>query len=414
MKMYDLAKEAYARIGVDTERAMEVLKGTPISVHCWQGDDVIGFDHEGGLDGGIQTTGNYPGKARTPQELMADLDFALKQIPGKHKLNLHANYAIFEEDGFVDRDAIEPRHFAPWVKFAKEHGMGIDFNPTCFSHPYAKQLTLSHPDEKIRKFWIRHCQACIRISQYFAEETGIPCVMNIWIPDGYKDVPADRLSPRLRCKEALDEILSMDYDREKVYVTLESKVFGIGLEAFTVISNEFATAYAISAGIVPLMDTGHYHPTEVVSEKISAMLTFSRKIGLHVSRPMRWDSDHVVRCDDETREIAKELVASGRINDVAIALDFFDASINRTAAWVIGVRDFQKALLGALLTPHDTFKALQEEGNYTKLLAMQEEMRTMPMGAVWEEFCTRMGVCGTEKWFDAIEEYETTVLAKRV
>lgn len=412
-QMYELAKQAYARIGVDTEAAMETLKNLPISIHCWQGDDVIGFDHEGGLDGGIQTTGNYPGKARTPQELMADMDFALRLIPGKHKLNLHANYAIFEEDGFVDRDAIEPRHFAPWVKFAKEHGMGIDFNPTLFSHPMAKQLTLSSPNSEIRNFWIRHVQACIRISEYFANETGVPCVMNIWMPDGYKDVPADRLTPRLRVKEALDEILSIPYDREKVYVTLESKVFGIGLEAFTVVSNEFATAYAISAGIVPLMDTGHYHPTEVVSEKISAMLTFSKKLGLHVSRPMRWDSDHVVRCDDETREIAKEIVASGRMDDIAIALDYFDASINRTAAWVIGVRNFQKAMLSALLTPHAAFRELQDSENYTKLLAMQEEMRTMPLGAVWEEFCSRMQVEPTEKWFDEIEAYEEQVLRKR-
>lgn len=411
--MYALAKQEYLRLGVDTERAIETLSVTPISMHCWQGDDVIGFDHEGGLDGGIQTTGNYPGRARTPDELMQDLSFAFGLIGGKKKLNLHANYAIFEGGKWADRDALQPEHFKKWADFAIERGMGIDFNPTLFSHPLAKGLTLSSPDARIRQFWIRHVQACIRISQYFAEVTGVPCVMNIWMPDGFKDVPADRLGPRMRLRESLDEILSMPYDRKKVCVTLESKVFGIGLEAFTVCSAEFAANYAARAGIVPLMDTGHYHPTEVVSEKISAMLTFYDRIALHVSRPMRWDSDHVVRLDDETREIAKEIVASGRMDDIAIALDYFDAAINRVAAWVIGMRNMQKALLEALLTPHETLAALQDAERFTELLALQEELKTLPMGAVWQEFCARCGVDATEKWLDRVLNYEETVLCRR-
>ena len=412
-EMYALARQEYLRFGVDTERAIETLSVTPVSMHCWQGDDVIGFDHEGGLDGGIQTTGNYPGRAQTPEELMQDLSFAFDLIGGKKKLNLHANYAIFEDGNWVDRDALQPEHFKKWADFAVERGMGIDFNPTLFSHPMAKGLTLSSPDSHVRQFWIRHVQACIRISQYFAERTGIPCVMNIWMPDGFKDVPADRLGPRMRLRESLDEILSMPYDRKKVCVTLESKVFGIGLEAFTVCSSEFAANYAARAGIVPLMDTGHYHPTEVVSEKISAMLTFYDRIALHVSRPMRWDSDHVVRLDDETREIAKEIVASGRMDDIAIALDYFDAAINRVAAWVIGMRNMQKALLEALLMPHETLAALQNAERFTELLALQEELKTLPFGAVWEEFCVRSGVDATEKWIDRVLNYEDTVLCRR-
>ncbi len=414
MNAYELAKKQYETIGIDTEKAIADLTATPISMHCWQGDDVIGFDHDGGLSGGIQTTGNYPGKARTPEELMNDLDLAFSLIGGTKKLNLHANYAIFEKGEFADRDRLEPKHFAKWVRFAKERGMGIDFNPTLFSHPMAADsLTLSSPDEKVRRFWIDHVRCCIRISQYFAEETGIPCVMNIWMPDGYKDVPADRLGPRMRLKAALDEILSIPYDKEKVYVTLESKVFGIGLESFTVCSAEFALSYAAKAGIVPLMDNGHYHPTEVVSEKISSMLAFYPKLGLHITRSVRWDSDHVVRLDDETKEIAKEIVASGRIGDIAIALDYFDASINRVAAWVIGMRSLQKALLIAMLTPHADFRKLQDEGRFTRLMALQEELKSFPSGAVWEEFCRRSGVPADGTWLDTVETYEKTVLSLR-
>lgn len=412
--IYEAAKKQYAAIGVDTEEAIKKLSGAEISVHCWQGDDVGGFDSKDALSGGIQTTGNYPGKARTPDELMADIDKALSLTGGKKKLNLHASYAIFENGEFADRDKLEPKHFRKWVEFAKARGMGLDFNPTLFSHPKASSFTLSSPDEEIRKFWVEHVRACIRISEYFANETGTVCVMNIWIPDGYKDIPADRVGPRARFKKSLDEILSIPYDKEKVYVTLESKVFGIGLEAYTVGSAEFTLEYAIKNDIVPLMDNGHYHPTEMVSDKISSLLLFNKKIALHITRPMRWDSDHVVRFDDETREIAKEIVASGRMDDIAMALDFFDASINRVAAWVIGIRNFQKALLSALLTPHATHKALQDAGENTKLMMLQEELKTMPMGAVWDEFCCRCGVEPSEKWFDTVEDYEKNVLLKRV
>ncbi len=412
--LYEAAKQRYAEIGIDTEEAIAKLGDAVISMHCWQGDDVLGFDSEGGLSGGIQTTGNYPGRARTPDELMQDIDKALSLVPGKHKLNLHACYAIFEEGEFADRDAIEPKHFAKWVAFAKERGLGLDFNPTCFSHPKAASLTLSSPNEEIRTFWVNHVKACIRISEYFADETGMPCVMNIWIPDGLKDTPADRIGPRARFKKSLDEILAQPYDRSKVYITLESKVFGIGVESYTVGSAEFTIGYASANGLVPLMDNGHYHPTEVVSDKISSLLLLNDKLALHVTRGVRWDSDHVVRLDDETKEIAKEIVASGRMDDIAMALDFFDASINRIAAWVVGLRSFRKALLSALLTPHATLAALQDSEQFTKLMVLQEELKTMPMGAVWEEFCARQGVEAGEAWFDAVEAYENDVLLKRV
>ena len=390
---FEEARELYAQIGVDAEKAVEILKKVPISMHCWQGDDVTGFDHEGPLTGGIQTTGNYPGKARTPEELLADIDKVLSLVPGKHKLNLHANYAIFEKGEFVDRDALEPKHFAKWVAFAKERGMGLDFNPTIFSHDMVKDnLSLSHPDKEVRDFWIRHCQACIRISQYFAEELGQPCVMNIWIPDGYKDIPADRMAPRARFKDSLDQILSIPYDKEKVLVCLESKVFGIGMESYTVGSSEFTINYAASRGILPLMDNGHYHPTEVVSDKISSMLLFFDQIALHVTRPVRWDSDHVVLFDDETKEIAKEIVRNNALDRVKFGLDFFDASINRIAAWTIGMRNFQKALLYALLCPNEKLAALQEEGRLTEVLMLQEEMKTYPFGDVWDYFCESNGV----------------------
>ncbi len=412
--LYEAAKKRYATIGIDTEEAIAKLGDAVVSMHCWQGDDVLGFDSEGGLSGGIQTTGNYPGRARTPGELMQDIDKALSLVPGKHKLNLHASYAIFEEGEFADRDAIEPKHFAQWVAFAKERGLGLDFNPTCFSHPKAATLTLSSPDEEIRTFWVNHVKACIRISEYFANETGMPCVMNIWIPDGMKDTPADRIGPRARFKKSLDEILTQPYDKNKVYITLESKVFGIGVESYTVGSAEFTLGYASANGLVPLMDNGHYHPTEVVSDKISSLLLLNDKLALHVTRGVRWDSDHVVRLDDETKEIAKEIVASGRMDDIAMALDFFDASINRIAAWVVGLRSFRKALLSALLTPHATLANLQDREQFTKLMVLQEELKTMPMGAVWEEFCARQGVEANETWFDAVEAYENDVLAKRV
>jgi len=410
---YAYAKERYTAIGVDTEAALAVLKAFPISMHCWQGDDVIGFDQKGPLTGGIQTTGNYPGKARTPQELMADMDQTLSLVAGKHKINLHASYAIFEDGEWADRDALEPKHFKGWVEFARARGLGLDFNPTYFSHPKASEYTLSSPDEEIRQFWIRHGQACIRISQYFAEETGQSCSMNIWIPDGYKDIPADRLGPRARFKDSLDQILSVDYDKEKVLVCLESKVFGIGMESYTVGSSEFCINYAAQKGILSLMDNGHYHPTEVVSDKIPSMLLFHDKIALHVTRPVRWDSDHVVLLDDETKEIAKEIVRNDALNRVVLGLDFFDASINRISAWVVGLRNMQKALLYALLTPNKELKALQDSGNLTKLMMQQEELKTYPMGDVWDYFCDMNGVPVGESWFEDVEKYEQEVLLKR-
>ena len=414
MTRYEYAKDLYAKIGIDTDKAIEKLMELPISMHCWQGDDVVGFDSKEALSGGIQTTGNYPGKATTPEELMADIDKACSLIPGKKKLNLHASYAIFENGEFADRDAIEPKHFAKWVEYAKARGMGIDFNPTYFSHPMVKDnLTLSSPDEEVRTFWVNHGKACLKIAEYFANETGVPCVMNIWIPDGYKDIPADRLAPRARFKKSLDEILSVDYDKSKVYITLESKVFGIGLESYTVGSAEFSLSYVNYKGITPLMDNGHYHPTEVVSDKISSLLLFNEKIALHVTRGVRWDSDHVVIFDDETKEIAKEIVAHDALDRVFIATDYFDASINRVAAWVIGLRNVQKAMLNALLTPHAELKALQESANTTKLLVMQEELKNYPLADVWNEYCERCGVPVGESWYEEVEKYEAEVLLER-
>ncbi|MFV0396130.1 MAG: L-rhamnose isomerase [Coprobacillaceae bacterium] len=410
---FEDAKKVYEDVGIDVEKALQKLRDYPISMHCWQGDDVIGFDGGGALSGGIQTTGNYPGKATNPEQLMQDIDKVLTLVPGKKRLNLHANYAIFENNEKVERDELEPKHFTKWVAYAKERGLGLDFNPTIFSHPKAEGLTLSSEDEDIRTFWIRHCQACIRISEYFATELGTPCLMNIWIPDGFKDIPADRLGPRKRFKESLDEILSIDYDKEKVLVCLESKVFGIGLEAYTVGSNEFTISYAKEKGILPLMDAGHYHPTEVVSDKISSMLLFHEKVALHVTRPMRWDSDHVVLFDDETREICKEIVRNDAMDRVILGLDFFDASINRVGAWTIGMRNIHKALLFALLQPNNILKELQETKQFTKLMMMQEELKTYPFTDIWNYYCEEEQVGASKDWFDEIERYEKEVLSKR-
>jgi L-rhamnose isomerase len=409
---YSEAKQKYALYGIDTEMAIEKLADTAVSVHCWQGDDVCGFDSKQALSGGIQTTGNYPGKARTPQELMADIDKVFSLVPGKKKLNLHASYAIFEDGEFADRDALEPKHFKKWVEFAKERGVGIDFNPTFFSHAMVKDnLTLSSPDESVRRFWVEHGKRCLEISEYFANETGVPCVMNIWIPDGYKDIPADRLGPRMRFKESLDEILSVPFDSKKVYVTLESKVFGIGLESYTVGSAEFCMNYVASKGITPLMDNGHYHPTELVSDKISSMLLFNDKIALHITRGVRWDSDHVVIFDDETKEICKEIVRNDALDRVFIATDYFDASINRISAWVTGLRSVQKSLLFALLQPNDKMKELQNESRFTELMVLSENMKTLPFGDVWEEYLKRQNV--TDDYFAVIDEYEKNVLSLR-
>ncbi|MBR6902781.1 MAG: L-rhamnose isomerase [Clostridia bacterium] len=412
MSRYESAKEIYAKYGVDTDKAIEKLKDVTISVHCWQGDDVVGFDNRESLSGGIQTTGNYIGKANTPEELMADLDKAFSLIPGKKKLNLHACYAIGEPGEKIERNKIEPKHFKKWVQFAKERNIGIDFNPTFFAHPKVKDnLTLSSPDEDTRNYWIEHGKACIRISEYFANETGIPCVMNIWIPDGYKDIPADRMGPRARFKDSLDKILSEPYDKKKVYVTLESKVFGIGLESYTVGSGEFCLSYSNYKGITPLMDNGHYHPTEVVSDKISALLLFNENIALHVTRPVRWDSDHVVLFDDETREIAKEIVRNDALDRVFIATDYFDASINRISAWVTGVRNVQKALLFALLEPKKRLKELQEQNRLTELMVISEDLKTAPIGDVWDEFLKRENV--ESNYIDEVKKYESEVLVNR-
>lgn len=412
---YKEAKAKYAAIGVDTDAAIARLKTIPVSLHCWQGDDVRGFDTDPNkpLTGGIQTTGNYPGRARTPQELMADIDKVISIIPGCVKMNLHASYAIFDEENpWVDRDKLEPKHFKKWVDFCKERNLGCDFNPTFFSHPKANGLTLSSPDEKIRCFWIDHGKACIRISNYLAEELGQPCVMNIWTGDGFKDIPADRMGPRVRYREAIDEILSEPYDFHNVKPCIESKVFGIGVEAYTVGSAEFALSYAAlnREKCIPLMDNGHYHPTEVVSDKIPALLAFFPEIALHITRPIRWDSDHVVLLDDETKEIAKEIVRCGT-DRVFIALDYFDASINRISAWAVGFRNVQKALFLALLSPDIT--AMQNDSSWTEIMVLQEELKTIPFGDVWEEYCRVCGKPAGGEWFADVKRYEDEVLRKR-
>lgn len=409
---YQEAKQTYAKIGVNTESALEKLKEIPVSVHCWQGDDVVGLDGGGAASGGIQTTGNYPGRARNFEELKADIKKAFSLMPGKKRLNLHASYAVLNGEK-VDRNAYRADHFAEWVKFAKETGIdGIDFNPTMFSHHMVKDgLTLSSPDENVRKFWIDHCKACLKISEYLATEMNTHCLMNIWIPDGFKDVPADRLTPRLRLKASLDEILSQNYDKTKVIVAVESKVFGIGVESYTVGNNEFYQNYAAKNDICCLLDNGHYHPLEYVSDKIPALLAFYDKVALHVTRGVRWDSDHVVLFDDELKEIAKEIVRNDATDKVLIGLDYFDASINRLSAWINGQRNMQKALLYALLTPNAALKKLQDESNFTQLMYEQEQLKTYPFGEVWAEYLKRQNL--TDEWFSEIKEYETGVLAKR-
>lgn len=410
---YQEAKQAYAAFGVDTDAAIAALKNVPISVHCWQGDDVLGFEGAESLTGGIQTTGNYPGRARTPEELLKDYAFALSLMPGKKRINVHASYAFLGEDkGKIDRDQYEPKHFAPWVKFAKDNGYdGIDFNPTFFAHPKMKDgLTLSSPDEETRKFWVEHGKRCMEIAAYLGKEMGSPCLVNIWIPDGYKDIPADRLGPRKRYAQSLDEMLE-GYDKEWVIPAIESKVFGIGVESYTVGSNEFCQNYAATRGICSLLDNGHYHPTEVVSDKIPSMLTFYDKVALHVSRPVRWDSDHVVIFEDELKEIMKEVVRNDALEKVKIALDYFDASINRVFAWVTGERSVEKALLYALLLPNDAMKETQEKGEFTRLMYLQERVKMLPFGEVWAEYLKECGL--DDNYFETISEYEKTILEER-
>ncbi len=412
---YELAKQQYEKWGVNVDAVLEQLKNIPISIHCWQGDDVAGFEvNKGELSGGIDVTGNYPGKARTPEELRSDLEKALSLIPGKHRLNLHAIYAETNGEA-VERDQLEPKHFENWVNWAKEQGLhGLDFNPTLFSHDKAADgLTLSHPNEEIREFWIRHCIASRKISEYFGKELGTPCLTNVWIPDGYKDIPSDRLTPRQRLKESLDKVFAVEIDEQYNIDAVESKLFGIGSEAYVVGSHEFYMGYALKNNKLCLLDTGHYHPTETVSNKISSMLMFSDKVALHVSRPVRWDSDHVVILDDELREIALEIVRNDATDKVMIGLDFFDASINRVAAWTIGTRNMVKALLYAMLTPNAYLKQLQEEGNFTERLALMEEFKTYPFGAIWDYYCEQAGVPVKETWLEEVKQYEKEVLAKR-
>lgn len=409
---YESAKSLYSELGIDTDKALEQLRKIKISLHCWQGDDVGGFENSGSLSGGIAATGNYPGKARTAAELMQDLDAALALIPGKHKINLHAIYAV--TDAPVPRDELRPEHFDAWVTFAKERGLGLDINPTLFSHDLAKDgLTLSHPDESVRRFWVEHCKAMRHVGAHFGKELGQAALNNIWIPDGYKHVPADRLSPRARLKASLDEILSEQIDKKYLIDAVESKLFGIGVEAYTVGSHEFYMNYAAKNNCTCLLDGGHFHPTEEVADKLSSMLLFSDKVALHVTRGIRWDSDHVVALNDGLQETAKEIVAADALDRILIGLDYFDASINRIAAWVIGMRNMQKALLSALLTPHKTLAQFQNEGRFTQMFALQEELKSYPMGTVWDAFCEAEGVPVREQWLPIVEDYEKKELAKR-
>ena len=410
--IYEEAKKLYAGIGIDTDEAIKRLSEISLSIHCWQGDDVGGFEASGELTGGIQATGNYPGKARNMEELMADIDKTLSLVGGKHRINLHAIYADYS-DGVVSRDKLEPKHFDKWIEFAKERGLGLDINPTLFSHPLAADgLTLSHPDETVRRFWIDHCKAIRKIGAYIGERLGTPCLNNIWIPDGYKETPADRTSPRARLKASLDEILSVKYDSRYLADSVESKVFGIGVESYTVGSHEFYMNYAAKNGCMCLLDNGHYHPTESVADKIPSMLLFADKVALHVTRGVRWDSDHVVGYTDELKEIAKEIVIAGP-ERVIIGLDYFDASINRIAAWTMGIRNMQKALLGAMLTPHGRLADCQNSGNFTEMFVLSEEVKSYPVGAVWDKFCEVNNIPVREDWYNEVKNYENTVLAER-
>ena len=411
--MYPYALDRYKAFGVDTEKAMAALQKIPVSIHIWQGDDVTGLESSGeALSGGIQVTGHYPGKARNFEELKMDFLKAAGHIPGVKRLSLHACYAVFEGNR-ADRDALRPEHFKPWVDFAKEHGFALDFNPTFFSHPMVKDnLTLSSPDEQVRAFWIRHGIACRRIAAYFARELGTHSVCNVWIADGYKDIPADRMAPRLRLKDSLDQIFAEELPG--VIDCVESKVFGIGLEAYTVGSAEFYLGYtAANPRVYNLLDSGHYYPTETIADKISALLCFRDKVPLHVTRKMHWDSDHVVTLSDELREIAQEIVRCDAADNVLIGLDYFDGSINRVAAWTIGARNMQKALLWALLMPNERLRNMQRENDLTGLLFLHEEIKTLPFSAVWAEYCRREGVIADETWFDDVKAYEQNVLLKR-
>ena len=415
-KGYEVAKEFYAAYGIDVDKAIREVDSTPISIHCWQGDDVGGFEKkEGGLSGGIQTTGNYPGKARTPEELRADLEMVFRFVPGEKKVNIHANY--LEADHFVDRNEIEPEHFKNWADWAVKLGIGLDFNPTYFSHPKSEHGTLSARDDSVRNFWVEHGIRCRRIGQYFYERTGKTCVINHWTPDGDKEFPVDTLSPRLRLKDSYDRIFEATKDVKGVMDGIESKVFGIGLESYTVGSHEFCMGYVMkknSDHIMLTLDTGHYHPTEVVSAKLGAVYAFADHVLLHVSRPVRWDSDHVVAFDDETRAIFEELVRLGKLHDTYIATDYFDASINRVIAWITGLRNTRKAMLAAVLQPVELMKKLEAEGDVSGRLATVQEFKAAPFSLVWDYYCQKnsAGVC--LDCLDEVRKYEKDVMAKRV
>ncbi len=412
-KNYEIAQEMYAKLGVDVDAALEKLASIPLSMHCWQGDDVAGFENDGALTGGIQVTGNYPGKARNAEELRADIEKTFSLIPGKHKVNLHAIYAEFGGTP-ADRDQLEPKHFQNWVDWAKELGIGLDFNGTFFSHPKSDSgFTLSSADEGVRQFWVEHGKRCRKIGEYFGKELGKTCVTNIWIPDGSKDITVDKFSPRLRLKKSLDEILAEKIDPKYNVDAVESKVFGIGSESYVVGSNEFYVAYAAQNHVAATFDSGHFHPTEVISSKFSAIFPFIDKMLLHVSRPVRWDSDHVVIFDDELQAIAQELVRNDFLDKTFIGLDYFDGSINRIAAWTIGMRNTLKALLFALLEPTDMLKKAELEGDYTTRLAMLEELKGYPYGAVWDYYCAKNNVPVKDAWLAEAKTYEAEVLSKR-
>ena len=412
---YKLAKERYAEMGVNTDRALARLKGIPISLHCWQGDDVGGFENFGeGLGGGLAVTGNYPGKARTPNELRADLEKAYSLIPGRHRLNLHAFYAEMGRHK-VDRDALSPRQFRNWIAWAKANKLGMDFNPTYFSHPKAGDgLTLSHPNKSIRKFWIEHGIRCREIGAAIGKALGKTCVTNLWIPDGMKDTPVDRKGPRERLTESLDAVFDKRISPKYNLDSVECKLFGIGSESYVVGSHEFYLGYAVSRQMLLTLDTGHFHPTETISDKISSVMMVVPEILLHVSRGIRWDSDHVVTLTDDLQAIAQELVRGGYLDRTHIGLDYFDASINRVAAWVIGTRNMIKALLLAMVEPTDQLRRLEATGNFTGRLAMLEEIKTLPFGPVWDYYCLKMGVPVAESWIAEVQRYEKDVLSERV
>jgi L-rhamnose isomerase len=407
------AQERYSELGVDVDRALKVVAAIPISLHCWQGDDVGGFENPGGTPGnGLAITGDYPGKARTPDELRADLDMALSLIPGKHRVNLHAFYGEFGGKN-VDRDAIAPEYFKNWILWAKSNGLGLDFNPTCFSHPKAADgFTLAHPNKNIRRFWIEHCIRSREIGAAIGKALGKTCVTNIWIPDGMKDTPADRRAPRERLAESLDAVFKKNIPPKWNLDAVEPKLFGIGSESYVAGSHEFYLGYAVSRNKLLTLDAGHYHPTESIADKISSVLQFLPEILLHVSRGVRWDSDHVVILNDDLLAIAREIVVNGYINCVHIGLDYFDGSINRVAAWTIGARNMVRALLIALLeTP--LIRRAEVVGDFTARLALQEEAKTLPFGVVWDYYCEQQGVPVGEQWLTEVKNYEKNVLSKR-